>query len=283
MPEDRLTKPGAAAPAQAGRDLKQVNERLRELISSLKSNQERLSEARAPLATPASFPNPFAAPAPAAEPSEPPADLEKKRLAAELALATEAVEHARAERERLRARLAEIEAENRRICDEYVTVQAQSSELAQLYVALDRLHGGLARADALAAVQEIVINVIGSEEFAVLQRRGDALELVHSFGVDPRPLRRVPLGRGAVSETARTGHLYVAGRDGPPSPEDGDLSACIPFRVGEAVWGVLAIFRLLGHKPTFGPADQGVFDLLASHAGLALHLRAGEGAAPPAR
>jgi GAF domain-containing protein len=256
----------AALHAQtAGRDLQKVNEKLRDLISSLKSEKERLADVRSAV-TPASFPAP-------AERSAAAPDVEKKQLAAELALAREAVEHAHAERERLRDRLAEIERENRRISDEYVTVQTQSSELAQLYVALDRLHSGLAREDAIAAIQEIVINVIGSEEFAVLERRGDALALVRAFGVDPEPLRTVPLGAGAIGRAAATGRLFVAGRDGTPDPADADLSACIPLRVGDRVWGVLALFRLLGHKPSFAETDQAVFELLATHAGVALHFR----------
>ncbi len=268
MANDRPPKALEAAPppATTGRDLKKVNERLRELISSLKTEKERLVDVRAGAA-------PAAAPAPA-DPAAATSDLEKRRLAAELDLAREAIEHANAERERLRERLAEIERENHRICDEYVTVQEQTSELAQLYVALDRLHCGLDREAALAAIQEIVINVIGSEEFAVLEARGGALSLVHAFGVDPDRLRSVPAGAGAIGRAAATGRLYVAGRAGPPDPADADLSACVPLRVGDRVWGVLAIFRLLGHKPGFAESDQTVFELLAAHAGLALHLRA---------
>lgn len=263
MANERSPKGAAPAPAaQTGRDLQKVNERLRDLISSLKSEQERLADVRSAVAP--------AAPAPAAAPAP---DVEKKRLQAELALAHEAIAHANAERERLRERLADIEREHRRISDEYVAVQEQSTEVAQLYVALERLHGGLARADALAAVQEIVINVVGSEEFALLRRRDGGLSLVHAFGVDPEPLRALPDGAGAIGRAAATGKLFVAGREGAPDPGDGDLSACIPLRVGDRVWGVLAIFRLLGHKPTFSESDQAVFDLLAAHAGLALHLR----------
>jgi hypothetical protein len=39
------------------------------------------------------------------------------------------------------------------------------------------------------------------------------------------------------------------------------------------VLGVLAIFRLLGHKPVLGDADSAMFELLSTHAGIALHLR----------
>jgi hypothetical protein len=263
------TRLAAEAGEKPGRDLAKVNERLRELVASLKSEKERLSESRCATAAPA-----FSPPPPSSPEAEP-VDLEKKRLLSELALAREAVEHASAERERLRERLAEIEAENHRVCDEYVAVEEKSSEVAQLFVALDRLHGGLSRADVLTALQEIVINLVGTEELAVLEVRDDRLELVHAFGVDPEPLRELRVGQGAIGRAAATGTLYVAGRDaGTPAPEDRDLTACVPLRLGERVMGVIAIFRLLGHKPVLGDSDQAVFDLLSSHAGLALHLRA---------
>jgi hypothetical protein len=35
--------------------------------------------------------------------------------------------------------------------------------------------------------------------------------------------------------------------------------------------GAIAVFRLLAHKPEFEPLDLELFDLLASHAAVALH------------
>ncbi len=260
-----LRKPPSPPGPERTRDLRDVNERLKELVASLRVEKERLTSEVRPARTPVP-----AAPPPATEA----VDLEKKRLAAELALAREAVAHAQAERERLRARLAEIEAENQRICDEYVAVQERSTDLAQLYVALERLHGGVSRADTLAAIQEIVINLVGSEELAVFERRGDALALALAFGVSPGPLAAVRLGEGAIGRAAATGMLYVAGRTGPPAPGEEDLTAAIPLRAGDGTAGVIAIFRLLGHKPGLGDSDHAVFDLLSAHAGVALGLRA---------
>ncbi|BDG04254.1 GAF domain-containing protein [Anaeromyxobacter oryzae] len=267
--------PASAEPTSAekpGRDLQKVNERLRELVASLRTEKDRLSESRA---VAAATPVPATMPA-AAAPDPAAVDLEKKRLLAELALAREAVDHATAERERLRERLAEIEAENQRICDEYVQVEEKSAEVAQLFVALDRLHGAVSRADVLTALQEIVINLIGTEEFAVFEVRGDRLVVVRSFGVDPEPIREIALGAGAIGRAAATGTLYVAGREGKPAPEDRDLTAVVPLKVDGRVHGAVAIFRLLGHKPVLGDSDQAVFDLLSTHAGIALHLRAGD-------
>jgi GAF domain-containing protein len=39
---------------------------------------------------------------------------------------------------------------------------------------------------------------------------------------------------------------------------------------GESI-GAIAVFRLLAHKPEFEPLDLELFDLLASHAAVALH------------
>jgi hypothetical protein len=259
----------AASNERHGRDLKKVNEKLRELTESLKHERDRRSaDVRAHAAPPV-------APPPAAAQASEPIDLEKKRLAAELALAREAVAHASDERERLRERLVEIEAENQRVCDEYVSIQEKSTELAQLYVALERIHGGVSQAETLAALQEIVINVIGSEELAVFERRGHRLALVQSFGLDPEPWRELPADRGALG-VAAGGTLWIAGSDGGAAgPGEENLTAAIPLRFGGEVVGVVAVFRLLGHKPMLGDIDRLLFELIATHAGVALHLRRG--------
>jgi GAF domain-containing protein len=258
--------PPAAPGERHARDLRRVSERLAELVASLKAEKERLGS-QSWVAAPT--PPPPAAPGPGE-----PADLEKRRLAAELAVAREAADHAHEERERLRGRLAEIEAENRRLCDDFVAVQQQSTELAQRYVALERIHGAATREETLAALQEIVVNVIGSEQLAIFERRDGGLELAQSFGIDPEPLRRVPLGTGAVGRAGSTGRLYLAEREGPPSPGDEQITAAIPLLHGQDVAGVIAIYRLLDHKPGVTEADEALFDLLSAHGGVALRLRA---------
>jgi hypothetical protein len=270
----------AASSERHGRDLKKVNEKLRELTESLRTDRKRHAADVRPGAAgagPSITPPPAHAPVPAPATTTlrgaDPVDLEKKRLLAELALAREAVAQANEERERLRARLAEIEQENQRVCDEYVAIQERSTELAHLFVALERIHSGLSRAETLAALQEVVINVVGSEELAIFERRGDGLVLLQSFGIDPECWRKRPTEGGALGRAA-AGKLYVAGREGPLAPGEEDLTACIPLRVGPEVVGAIAIFRLLGHKPVLGETDHALFDLLSSHAGLALRLRA---------
>src|SRR5512133_2325007 len=260
-------KPAHETATDRTHELREVNQRLKELVASLRTEKDRLAE------------HPVVTPAPVAIPvADTPTDLEKKRLATELALAREAVAHAQQERERLRERLAELQAEHQRICDDYVAVQEKSTDLAQLYVALERLHCGTTHAETIAAIQEIVVNLVGSEELAVVERRGGALSLVHAFGVSPRTLEGLDLSQGAIGRAAATGRPFVANGAG-AAPGEEDLTAAIPLRAGDSVAGVLAIFRLLGHKPGVGEADHAVFDLLSAHAGIALRLRDGRGSA----
>jgi hypothetical protein len=272
MPDPRPAKPASAPSASGGqnKDLTKVNEKLRELIASLKSARERHESGAGAPPSDAALHRLSPTPPPAAAPAAPAEDLHDVR---------EALARAQAERDELTARLGRLEEEMGRISDDYVLVQEQSSELAQLYVSLERLHGGLSREETLQAIQEIIINVVGSEEFAVFERVEDRLSLIHHFGVDPVPLRELKLGDGVIGRTAQRGKLFVAGRDGPVDAADADVSAAIPLLVGEDVWGVLTVFRLLGHKPNLGESDQVVFELIRSHAGIALSLR--PGSVPP--
>jgi hypothetical protein len=255
------TKPAAPVKPVPGekpsQDLSKVNEKLRELIASLKTARERQEGA---LVTQGDAPRTQLAG------DEVPAREDAAAVREALAALT-------AERDELRQRLEALEHENTRVSDDYVAVQERISEFAQLYVALERLHGGLTRADTLQALQEIVINVIGSEEFAVFEQLEGRLSLIHHFGVNPVPLREVRIGDGVIGRTAQRGQTFVVGRDGPVDASDADVTASVPLFAGPRLWGVLTVFRLLGHKPMLGEADQTVFDLLQAHAGLALSLR----------
>lgn len=279
QPEPISAAIAAAAAGRHGRDLQGVNERLRDLISSLRTERTRLNEWRtSPAATPpaASPPPP---PAPAAPPAAPPgsSDHDRRRLEAELALAHEATAHAREEHARLRTQLAELEQENRRLCDQFVDTQEQVLELAQRFVALSRLNGARDRTEGLEVVQEVVINLVGSEELAVYARKDGALELIHTFGVSPERASRLAGASRALASAAAAGQRFVASGDA-AAPGEEDLTACIPLRQGAAVGGAIAIFRLLGHKPGLSASDHAVFDLLADHAAGALRLPAAEAA-----
>ncbi len=257
--------PGSPPPAgpseRRERDLQSVNTKLRDLIASLEGQRQQLQRRHAE----------GLAPEPAAAVPE---DLEKRRLAAELALAREALDQRSREEDRLREKLQEIEREHRRICDEYVVVEERNTDLASLFVALSRLHGTLDRTEVLAAIQEIVTNIVGSEELAVyeLAPGSNQLDLAWSFGLDGSRRSSIRLGEGVIGRVAAEGEPFVAWDRA--CAEEPALTACIPLKVGDRVTGALAIYHLLGHKAVLGSLDRQIFDLLGTHAGTALYFTA---------
>ena len=173
----------------------------------------------------------------------------------------------------LKARVAVVEQESKSYSQRYVEVEQQNTNLANLYVASYQLHGTLDRQAVLAAIQEIVINLIGSEEMAVweLEEGTNDLRLVASFGIDVDAWSAVPLGSGVIGTTAAKGELFVTGKSPltPMSLERG-LTACIPLQLDDKVIGAIGIFRLLQQKQSLEPVDYEMFDLLALHAASAL-------------
>src|SRR5262249_53446882 len=136
------------------------------------------------------------------------------------------------------------------------------------------LHGTLDRAQVLDAIEEIIVNLIGSEELAIFELTADglALSLVACRGIEAARYRTIPIGRGQIGQTAETGELFAAEPAGPKAvlPEERNLSACIPLVLDGRVIGEIAIFRLLSQKEGFTEFDEELFELLSRQAASAL-------------
>lgn len=227
-------------------DLLNENEKLRVLAASLESENAQLKE-------------------------------ERLRLQERLLTAREELDRIKGEEVSLQRKLTNIEAEHHRFSQEFEGVELQNSNLANLYVASYRLHGTLDRKEVLGIIQEIIINLIGCEELGIFEvgPNSSALSLVASFGIDPARYQTVSLGSGLIGRAALTGDTYFAshkhksGTRG--TPEETDLTACIPLKLDGKVTGAIAVFRLLPQKPCLETLDHELFDLLATHAAMALH------------
>lgn len=180
------------------------------------------------------------------------------------------------ENKRLHDLLADIQEENRRASARYVEVEQQNTNLANLYVASYQLHGTLDRQRVLGAIQEIIINLIGSEELAIweLDEEREELTLAASFGIDEVAWHSIPLdlNAGIIGLVSVTGERFVAGQsDLLPAGREAGLTACVPLKLDDRVIGAIGIFSLLGQKEGLEPVDFELFDLLASHAATALY------------
>lgn len=202
---------------------------------------------------------------------------EKARLEQQVLTMREELDHHRLEQLELERKLADIAAENRHFSEEFVVVEQQNSSLANLYVALSRLHSTLDRDEVLGIVIEIVEFLVGCEQMALFERRGTQLALVASKGVDEARWRVVPEGEGIVGRAALTGEAWYAP---PQAPGADELTACVPLRLHGGVSGVLALYRLLPQKGgKLEAIDHELLDLLGTQAAHALYCATLAGAA----
>ncbi|WNG61717.1 GAF domain-containing protein [Archangium gephyra] len=190
----------------------------------------------------------------------------------------------RAENEQLRASLARREEDERWRVQRQGLVEAELGHLVRLRVATQRLHETLHPLELLEILQDLIINLVGSETLGIFEREGAELVLRVSLGIDAERFRRLPLEvDGPICHSARTGaswleELMEAGSaqnrtDGP--------RACVPLRLGGHVLGMMVLFGLLPHKPRLEPEDRELLELLATEGGRALFCARGMAAGKP--
>ena len=169
----------------------------------------------------------------------------------------------------LQARLDDILTENRRLSEEHVSTEERLSVLAARFAAVASLHDALDEAGVVLSIQEVVANLIGSEQIVLLDVDAEAgsLRPVASSGVDAAPYAGLKIGTGPIGAAA-TGRLYLAPSDA--SPDTTGLTAAIPLTIGDEVTGVLAIFRLLPQRAALDAGDRELLELLGTHAARAL-------------
>lgn len=197
-------------------------------------------------------------------------DAARAELLTELATARRERDAATQELDRLRSRLADVGNENEKYVAQYHQIEQHSSNLSNLYVASYQLHSSVEREVVLSAIQEIVVNLIGSEEVAILELDDHSLayHISASFGVDAARLARAGIHGGDLAAKLAAGELFI---DGTSGNEENALTACVPLRVGESVLGAVVVFRLLEHKQGLQGVDHELFELLAVHASTALY------------
>jgi hypothetical protein len=252
-------------------DLLAENEKLRLLVASLETENARLEEK---LRSSGDLPKEIDVLRGLVTSLE----KEKVRLQEQLLAVRDQLDRHLSEQSRLQRRLEEIEKENRRFSEQYVQVEEQSSNLANLYVASYRLHGTLDREELLGTLQEIVANLIGSEEMGIfeLDAAGSSLRLLAAFGIDSAAYASLPADEGLVGSVVKSGEIFVS-RGDPAElkqrlPRERDLTACIPLKLEDRVFGAVLLFRLLPQKVGgFVDIDHELFDLLATQAATALY------------
>jgi DNA repair exonuclease SbcCD ATPase subunit len=191
--------------------------------------------------------------------------------------AKEELDRQRQQRDELERKIREIREAHEDITNRYQEIERQNNDLANLYVASYRLHESLSREQVISVIEEIVVDLIGSDELAIFEKRNGGLELAACHGIDPdrlksaaRDSKEANLVKERVEQVMRSGECYLAS-DEERTRSESNLTACVPLMLSSESIGAIAVFRLLGHKPELEPLDLELFDLMASHAAVALY------------
>jgi hypothetical protein len=168
-------------------------------------------------------------------------------------------------------RFKEVEAENKDFAQRYVEVEEQNESLANLYVASYQLHSTLDRGEVIECIKEILVNMVGSEEFGlfIVDEETNELILAGYEGEIAKTFenRRLRIGEGIEGAVAESGEMMLPHHQGEVG---GDICVCVPLRIKERVVGVIAMYKLLPHKKGLTGLDFKLLELLAGHAATAL-------------
>lgn len=176
------------------------------------------------------------------------------------------------EKQEIYDRIKEVEAENFDFANRYVVIESENNMLANLYIASYQLHSTLDFGEVLQVITEIIINLIGSEVFAVLllDEKSKKLQVATHEGMELSQLPVIELGQGIIGDVCNTGESYFV-EDIESYPLDyAHPMVCIPLKIKEHIIGVIVIYKLLEQKGRFADVDYELFTLLAGHAATAI-------------
>jgi transcriptional regulator with GAF, ATPase, and Fis domain len=176
------------------------------------------------------------------------------------------------EKDEILNRIRQVEQENQDFAARYVEIEQENNNLANLYIASYQLHSTLDFKEVLQIITEIIINLIGAEEFAImlLDEKTNELQAVATEGITRDEIPSVKFGNGIIGQVAKTGENYFV-EDVPSYKTDFQSPmVCIPLQIKEHVIGVLVIYKLLVQKTQFADVDFELFTLLAGHAATAI-------------
>lgn len=182
------------------------------------------------------------------------------------------IEELEREKEEILGRIRQVEEENQDFANRYVEIEEENNMLANLYIASFQLHSTLDFKEVTQIILEIVINLIGAEEFGVLllDEKTNRLEPVACEGLDLGQLPSVGVGQGIIGASVKSGENYfIESMEGYERDFHKPI-VCIPLKIKEHVIGVIVIYKLLTQKEQFTSVDYELFTLLAGHAATAV-------------
>jgi transcriptional regulator with GAF, ATPase, and Fis domain len=201
-------------------------------------------------------------------------NLQKQVSAPEVSKLKQTIHQLEQEKTAILDKYREVEEENKDFASRYLEVEEENNNLANLYVASYQLHSTLDFKEVLRIVIEIIINLIGSDRFAILllDDSSQVLSAVASEGLREGEIKKVKVGEGIIGTVAKSGESHFEQDLEHFTPtSDFHPIVCIPLKIKEHTIGVIAIFTLFEQKrKKLTRVDYELFSMLAGHAATAV-------------
>ena len=122
---------------------------------------------------------------------------------------------------------------------------------------------------ACEAIREIVSNLMGCEEMALLRLDcgSGSASMIWSFGLDREAFRLSQELRNAAMPALIAGEAYVYASNDNGKAAKAEISALIPIQFRGITAGVLVLFKLLPQKSAIEECDRESFTVLSREAG----------------
>ncbi len=174
---------------------------------------------------------------------------------------------------RLRQQVEQLAATNRNMSALLVAAEHRNNDMAKLLVTVRRMIESRDGAAVLAGIQEILVNVIGTEDFVIHATNDEgALVPIAGMGENYEKVKCLPTPRTDLAALVRAGRIVVGRvqRNAFPLPSAPEVAACVALTILDNVVGAIVIHRLLAHRETLNECDEDVLTLLAQYAGTAI-------------
>ncbi len=200
--------------------------------------------------------------------------LQRRTEVPEIENLKDTIAHLEEEKAALINRYKAVENENKDFAARYLEVEDENNNLANLYVASYQLHSTLDFTEVLTIVVEIIINLIGTDEFGVMliDETTNELSFVASEGIDNIKNKKIKIGDGIIGNVAKTGENYFK-QDLENYVPTSDMHpiVCIPLKIKDYIIGVIAIFSLMEQKnKKLTKIDYELLSMLAGHSATAI-------------
>ncbi|MFN7990247.1 MAG: GAF domain-containing protein [Thermoanaerobaculia bacterium] len=198
----------------------------------------------------------------------------RRDLATAEALLESTHEETLRDREKLKKKAEQLEAENRDFAQRYVDLEDHSTSLTNLYAATFQLHSSPDPDAVVRTIVEIAVNLIGAAEFILYlsdEAKGDYSVVAREGDLPPAGPRQAELEQAVEKEAVRHRRTVFL-EELPPTGRSGlsDAICCAPLYFRDRLVGALTIYALLEHKASFSQLDRELFDLLGEQAALAM-------------